>query len=62
VVGLQGRQGEGLAVSSKIVGAIAGGEDSRLKLALLVLPGFSLLMVLVNVAMRPVLRRSRPGA
>jgi fucose permease len=49
----------GLAVSSKIVGAIAGGEDSRLKLALLVLPGFSLLMVIVNLVMRPLLGRPK---
>jgi fucose permease len=47
----------GLAVSSKIVGAIAGGDDTRLKTALLVLPGFSLAMVLVNLVLRPVLAR-----
>ncbi|HSW51576.1 MAG TPA: MFS transporter, partial [Bryobacteraceae bacterium] len=52
----------GLAVSSKIVGAIAGGDDARLKTALLVLPGFSLLMVLVSLIMRPVLGRVRQGA
>jgi hypothetical protein len=50
----------GLAVSSKIVGAIAGGDDTRLKTALLVLPGFSLLMVLVNLALRPMLAKPRP--
>ena len=49
----------GLAVSSKIVGAIAGGDDTRLKTALLVLPGFSLLMVLVNLALRPMLAKPR---
>lgn len=49
----------GLAVSSKIVGAIAGGDDTRLKTALLVLPGFSLLMVVVNLILRPVLTRAR---
>jgi len=49
----------GLAVSSKIVGAIAGGDDTRLKTALLVLPGFALLMVLVNLALRPVLARQK---
>jgi fucose permease len=48
----------GLAVSSKIVGAIAGGDDKRLGTALLVLPGFSLLMVIVNLALRPVLARA----
>jgi fucose permease len=52
----------GLAVSSKIVGAIAGGDDTRLKTALLVLPGFSLLMVLVNLVLRPVLARARQAA
>jgi fucose permease len=49
----------GLAVSSKIVGAIAGGDDSRLKTALLVLPGFSLLMVVVSLVIRPVLSPER---
>jgi fucose permease len=49
----------GLAVSSKIVGAIAGGDDKRLGTALLVLPGFSLLMVLVNLALRPALPKTR---
>jgi fucose permease len=47
----------GLAVSSKIVGAIAGGEDSRLGTALLVLPVFSVVMVVVNLILRPVLAR-----
>jgi hypothetical protein len=48
----------GLAVSSKIVGAVAGGDDKNLGTALLILPGFSLLMVLVNLALRPVLARA----
>jgi hypothetical protein len=49
----------GLAVSSKIIGAIAGGDDKRLGTALLVLPVFSLLMVLVNLALRPALAKAR---
>ncbi len=50
----------GLAVSSKIIGGIAGGEDARLKTALLVLPAFSVVMVLVNLVLRPVLAKVRP--
>jgi fucose permease len=42
----------GLAVSSRIIGAIAGDDATRLKKALLVIPGFSVLMVCVNVAIR----------
>jgi fucose permease len=38
----------GLAVSSKIIGGIAGGDPRRLKKALLVLPAFSAAMVLVH--------------
>jgi len=49
----------GLAVSSKIVGAIAGGDDKRLGTALLILPAFSGLMILVILALRPVLARVR---
>jgi fucose permease len=49
----------GLAVSSKIIGGIAGGEDARLKTALLVLPAFSLVMVLVNLILRPILAKAR---
>ncbi len=52
----------GLAVSSKIIGAVAGGDDKRLGTALLVLPAFSLLMVLVNLALRPALAKAhRPS-
>jgi fucose permease len=49
----------GLAVSSPIIGAIAGGDDNRLGTALLLLPAFSVLMILVNVALRPMLTRPR---
>lgn len=49
----------GLAVSSKIIGGIAGGDDQRLKTALLVLPVFSVLMIGVNIALRPMLVKAR---
>ena len=45
----------GLAVSSRIIGAIAGGDPKRLKKALLVIPAFSLVMVAVNVAIQAAL-------
>lgn len=41
----------GLAVSSRIIGAIAGSDPKRLKKALLVIPAASVLMVLVNLAL-----------
>jgi len=41
----------GLAVSSRIIGSIASGDPARLKKALLVLPGMSVLMILVNLAL-----------
>src|SRR5579875_221058 len=46
----------GLAVSSQIIGALAGPENNY-RGALLLLPAFSVLMVLVNLVLRPVLRR-----
>ena len=45
----------GLAVSSRIIGAIAGGDPQRLKKALLLIPGSAVLMVAVNLAIRAVL-------
>ena len=42
----------GLAVSSKIIGAIAGNDSGNLKTALLVLPAFSVLMIIVNLLLR----------
>ena len=45
----------GLAVSSPMIGAIAGDDPKRLKKALLILPAFSALMVVVNLALRAVL-------
>ena len=46
----------GLAVSSRIIGAMAGTDAARIKTALLVLPAFSVVMILVNLALRPMLR------
>ncbi len=47
----------GLAVSSRIIGSIAAGDPARLKKALLVLPGMSVLMIGVNLALRAELAR-----
>ena len=53
----------GLAVSSRIIGAIAGTSadplvrGQQLQTALLVLPAFSVLMILVNLAVRPLTRK-----
>jgi len=44
----------GLAVSSPIIGSLAG--SSSLRVALLLLPAFSAAMVLVNLALRPMLK------
>ncbi len=49
----------GLAVSSKIIGGIAGGDNTRLKTALLVLPAASLIMVVVNLILRPMLAKAK---
>ncbi len=46
----------GLAVSSSIIGAIAGTDPTRIKTALLVLPAFSVLMIVVNLAVRPMIK------
>jgi fucose permease len=46
----------GLAVSSRIIGVIAGGDPLRLKKALLIIPAFSVLMIAVNVVIWNVLR------
>ncbi len=42
----------GLAVSSRIIGSIAGGDPTRLKKALLVLPGAAMVMVVVNLVLQ----------
>lgn len=46
----------GLAVSSRIIGAIAGGDPLRLKKALLLIPASSVLMVGLDLAIRSALR------
>jgi len=48
----------GLAVSSRIIGAIAGGDTRRLKIALLVIPAFSIVMAAVNLAVLSALHPS----
>lgn len=45
----------GLAVSSKIIGALAQGQNYRR--ALMLLPCFSVIMVLTNLVLRPMLRQ-----
>jgi fucose permease len=45
----------GLAVSSRIIGSIGGGDPRRLKKALLLIPSASAIMVVVAVAIRPML-------
>ena len=42
----------GLAVSSRLIGAIAGGDSKRLGKALMVIPAFSILMVAVSLSVR----------
>jgi fucose permease len=46
----------GLAVSSRLIGAIAGGDPLRLKKALLLIPGAAVAMVGVNLAIWSVVR------
>jgi fucose permease len=46
----------GLAVSSRIIGRIAGGDPRRLKKALLVIPASAVLMVGLDLAIRNMLR------
>ena len=48
----------GLTFSSKIIGAIAGNDPTHLKTALLILPIASVLMLLVNLALRPMLKKA----
>ena len=45
----------GLAVSSRIIGAIAGDDPRRLRTALLLIPGASVIMIAVNLVLRPLL-------
>ena len=46
----------GLAVSSRIIGAIAGPDPQRLKKALLLIPGSVVLMIVLNLAMQASLK------
>jgi len=46
----------GLAVSSRIIGGMAGNDPLRLKKALLYIPTASVLMVVLNVAIRATLK------
>jgi fucose permease len=46
----------GLAISSRIIGAIAGGDPLRLKKALLVIPASAVLMVGLDLVIRSMLR------
>lgn len=46
----------GLAVSSRLIGSIAGGDPRRLRNALLVIPASAVLMVGLNLAIRAALR------
>jgi len=45
----------GAATSSWLIGAIAGGSDTHLRVALLLLPLFAVLMITVTLALRPLL-------
>jgi fucose permease len=47
----------GLAVSSRIIGGIAGGDTKRLRKALLVIPAFSVVMVALNLALQAMLKK-----
>ena len=46
----------GLAVSSRVIGAIAGGDPKRLRKALLVIPGSAVLMIVLNLGIMAALR------
>jgi fucose permease len=52
----------GTVVSSWLIGAIAGTDTSRLGTALLLLPAFSMAMVLIALALRPLLAEVRRQA
>ena len=49
----------GLAISSRIIGSIAGNDPSKLKTALLVIPIASVFMVAVTLVIRPMLVRKQ---
>ena len=45
----------GLAVSSRLIGAIAGGDPKRLRKALLVIPAFAVVMIALNLMIQSML-------
>jgi fucose permease len=47
----------GLVVSSRIIGAIAGGDTKRLRKALMVIPAFSVAMALLNLGLQAILKK-----
>jgi fucose permease len=47
----------GLAVSSRVIGAMAGDDPKALKTALLILPAASAIMIVVNLALRPLMKK-----
>lgn len=51
----------GLAIGSWMIGAITGNDDLHLKTSLLVLPGASVLMVLISLLRRMVTRTGWKG-
>jgi len=48
----------GLAVSSPIIGYVAGADNSHLGTALLIIPAFSVAMIVVNLLLRPTLKKA----
>jgi len=46
----------GLAVSSRIIGSIAGSDPRRLKKALLIFPASAVLMIVLNIAIWSIIR------
>jgi fucose permease len=51
----------GLAVSSRLIGAIAGPDPQGIRTGLMLLPVFSVLMIALNLVIRPLLGPA-PGA
>ena len=49
----------GLVVSSPIIGGVAGDDPTQLKTALILLPVFAVVMIVVNVILRPVLAKQQ---
>jgi fucose permease len=47
----------GLAVSSRIIGAVAGDDPAQLRTALMIIPAFSAAMILVSVVIRAMVKK-----